>query len=262
MQIDWLTVAAQAVNFLILVYLLRRFLYRPVMTAMARREERIAQQLQEAESREQKAEQQARQYRDKTEALERKRDELHSAASKDVEERRQSMLKDAREEVDATRATWQKEVERDRQEFLRMFKQQAAAALTRTARRVLADLAEGELEQQLIRTFVKQLESLDDARLVSLRKSAHDATAIHVTTSFDVDPDTRSRVEQAIRHHLLEGKETQFQFHRSEDLICGIEVSTDGRQLGWTIADYLQALEQDLSQTLAQVRAPQEQRDA
>ena len=262
MQIDWLTVAAQAVNFLILVYLLRRFLYRPVMTAMARREERIAQQLQEARSREQEAGQEAQRYREKTAALERERDALLSAASKDVDIRRKAMLEEAREEVDATRATWQKEVERERHEFLGMFKHQAAAALARTARRVLADLADGELEQQLIRTFMKQLESLDHGVLAALRKSAHKAAEIRVTTSFEADPDTRARIKRAIEHHLLEGKETEIQFHRSEALICGIEVNTDGRKLGWTIDDYLQGLEQDLDQALARTHAPEEHRGA
>lgn len=252
MRIDWLTVAAQVVNFLILVYLLRRFLYRPVMTAMARREAGIAQQLKEAESREKEAAQEATRYQEQTEALARDREALLSAAAKEVEVRRKSMLEEARQEVDASRVIWQKEVGRERLEFLRLFKPRAAAALTRAARRMLADMADVELEQQLIRTFVKQLESLDHAVLASLRKSAHKAGEIRVTTSFEADPDTHSRIRRAIQHHLLEDRETEIEFHRSETLICGIEVNTNGRKLGWTVDNYLQTLEQELEQALAQ----------
>ena len=43
MQIDWITVAAQIVNFLILVWLLQHFLYGPITRAMQRREQRIAE---------------------------------------------------------------------------------------------------------------------------------------------------------------------------------------------------------------------------
>lgn len=258
MQIDWLTVAAQVVNFLILVYLLRRFLYRPVMTAMARREAGIAQQLKEAESRETEAAQEAARFREKIEALARDRDALLSAAAKEVEERRKSMLEKARQEVDASRVIWQKEVERERLEILRHFKPQAAAALTRAARRMLADMADVELEQQLIRTFVKQLETLDHAVLAALRKSVHKAGEIRVTTSFEATPDTHSRIRRAIQHHLLEGREMEIEFHRSETLIFGIEVNTGGRKLGWTVDDYLQTLEQELEQALAQAPVPQE----
>ena len=42
MLIDWFTVAAQAVNFLLLVWLLKRFLHKPVLAAIDEREKRIA----------------------------------------------------------------------------------------------------------------------------------------------------------------------------------------------------------------------------
>ena len=48
MLIDWFTVGAQAVNFLVLVWLLRRFLYRPILKAIDAREKRIADQLADA----------------------------------------------------------------------------------------------------------------------------------------------------------------------------------------------------------------------
>ena len=45
MQIDWFTVAAQTINFLVLMWLLKRFLYKPILNAIAAREKNIADQL-------------------------------------------------------------------------------------------------------------------------------------------------------------------------------------------------------------------------
>ena len=42
MLIDWFTVGAQALNFLILVWLMKRFLYKPILHAIDAREKRIA----------------------------------------------------------------------------------------------------------------------------------------------------------------------------------------------------------------------------
>ena len=64
MQIDWLTVSAQLINFLVLVWLLKRFLYRPVMDAMQRREQHIAARIGAAEQQEGLADQRERRYRD------------------------------------------------------------------------------------------------------------------------------------------------------------------------------------------------------
>ena len=50
MHIDWLTVVAQIVNFLVLVYLLKRFLYGPILQAMDDRQAGIAARLQEADA--------------------------------------------------------------------------------------------------------------------------------------------------------------------------------------------------------------------
>ena len=62
MAIDWMTVSAQIVNFLLLVWLLKRFLYQPVLSAMDRREQDIAERLGAALDREQQAEAKIQQY--------------------------------------------------------------------------------------------------------------------------------------------------------------------------------------------------------
>ncbi len=50
MLIDWFTVIAQVANFLILVWLLKRFLYHPILNAIDAREKRIAKQLSDADA--------------------------------------------------------------------------------------------------------------------------------------------------------------------------------------------------------------------
>ena len=70
MQIDWLTTGAQIINFLVLLWLLKRFLYQPVIRAMDRREEKIAHRIREAEHREQTATAQAQAFQDKLQGWE------------------------------------------------------------------------------------------------------------------------------------------------------------------------------------------------
>jgi len=69
MQIDWFTVVAQIVNFLILVGLLKKFLYGPIIRAMDDRERRIASRLEEANARERQAQEEVQSYRQKREDL-------------------------------------------------------------------------------------------------------------------------------------------------------------------------------------------------
>src|ERR1700678_2344038 len=49
MLIDWFTVGAQVLNFIALVWLLKRFLYKPVLNAIDARERRVAAELANAD---------------------------------------------------------------------------------------------------------------------------------------------------------------------------------------------------------------------
>ena len=108
MQIDWLTVIAQIVNFLILIWLLKRFLYQPVINAMDRREQRIAERLHNAELREQAAADTRLDYQHKIEALEQDRDALIKQAREAAESERRVLLDEARNEVAEKRSHWQR----------------------------------------------------------------------------------------------------------------------------------------------------------
>ena len=81
MLIDWFTVSAQAINFLILVWLLKRFLYRPVLAAIDAREKRIAQQLESAAKQQAEARAERDDFQRRSNALDQEREKILHAAS-------------------------------------------------------------------------------------------------------------------------------------------------------------------------------------
>src|ERR1700681_4243264 len=104
MLIDWFTVVAQAVNFLILVWLLRRFLYRPVLAAIETREKKIASQLEDAAARQAQAQKEGEDFRRQSEALDKQREELLGKATNDANAERQRLLDSARKDADTLRS--------------------------------------------------------------------------------------------------------------------------------------------------------------
>ena len=66
MLIDWFTIGAQALNFLILVWLLKRFLYRPILNAIDARENLVARELSDADAKKLKHKRSATNSRKKT----------------------------------------------------------------------------------------------------------------------------------------------------------------------------------------------------
>lgn len=237
MQIDWITVSAQIVNFLVLVWLLRHFLYQPVMRAMARREAHIEQRLSEASQREQRADARARNYDDMSAELERRREQMLAGARDNAEEQRKALLEAARDDVAEMRRSWEQQIREEQQEFLRALRRQAAETVQTIARRALADLADADLEAQVLHAFIGRLEVLDRETRAEFAASAE---PVQVRSAFALDSATRAHLTRTIHDHLGAGLDVDYV--HSPELICGIELSSAGRRLSWNLADYLDEL--------------------
>jgi F-type H+-transporting ATPase subunit b len=237
MQIDWLIVSAQIINFLILVWLLKHFLYQPVLNFMDERERRIAARLDEAAQREQEAQRQAALFRRKTQDIEETRDRM-------IAEGRAS---EARHDIDQQRARWHEDLRREQAELRKTLKRVLAESATRIGRQALADLAEAGLERQVIAAFVRRLQTLPDSER---RQLAETSTPLRLTAAFDVDRESRERLHQALADSL--GIAIKVEIQRDPDLICGIILAAPGQKIEWNIAQYFSELEQRLDKLLGQ----------
>jgi len=258
MQIDWITVSAQIVNFLILIYLLKRFLYRPVMDAMAKREQRIADCLDEAQQRENQAKQKIQQFRDKQHDLEQQREALLEEAQRKAEQRRQELVDEARQSVEQMRSQWQHDMAREKAEFFRTVRQQTAQALLHGLRHGLADMADSALEEQMARVLVKRLKNLDKEAhqpLVSVLQERSEP--VRVVTTFTAHDEMRTAISEAISE--LAGKTVEVHFEQGLDAVCGIELQTGGQTVGWTLGEYLDDIAAELEQTWASTNLQQQQ---
>src|SRR5512147_2412030 len=101
MLIDWFTVGAQALNFLILVWLLKRFLYQPILHAIDAREKRIAAELADADAKKAEAQKERDAFQQKNEELDQQRDELLRKATDEAQTERQRLLDEARQAAEA-----------------------------------------------------------------------------------------------------------------------------------------------------------------
>jgi F-type H+-transporting ATPase subunit b len=246
--IDWLTVGAQALNFLVLVYLLKRFLYGPIVRAMARREEAIAERLREAERQKANAETEARQHREAREALEVQRARLQGRVREEAADLRQTLEKDLRREIDELRERWREELEREQAAFLGDVRRHAAEQFETLARRALADLASADLETQVTRRLIERLGDLDGERRAALAHATQTGEPVHVRSAFEL-PATLKRTLTAALHDAL-GREVEVAYERSEDVICGVEIRAGGQSLAWSLEGYLEALERRLADGL------------
>ncbi|MGD2084514.1 MAG: F0F1 ATP synthase subunit delta [Chromatiales bacterium] len=248
MQIDWITVSAQIVNFLVLVYLLKRFLYGPVVAAMDRREARIAGRLDEARQREEAAERAARDYRDRCEELEQQRRERLEAVRREADEERRRLIAEAREDAERRREQWRQELERERAEVLDRARRAIALSAAEVAERTLRDLAGQRIESRVVERFIERLRSMDSEEREALKSGGEER--IRVLTALESSEEDAARIRQAL-DDLVPGH-GEVAIEQDPDLICGIVLRLGDCKLDWSVHRYLETLEQRVEQALTE----------
>lgn len=254
MRIDWLTVAAQVVNFLILVWLLARFLYGPIVRAMERREADIADRLAEAEAKANAAAREATRHEQAVAALEEAQARLLAEARDAAEAVGRELEAGLRGEVEETRARWRAQLEEERAAFVRELRRQAARHFLEVARRALAHLANASLEEQVAAVFAERLRRLEPE---AARAVAADARAgggqVRVRSAFALPASARRTITGAMHESL--GEDLDVAYETTDEVVCGIEAATGGRTVTWSVDSYLDDLERQVETLLGELTA-------
>jgi F-type H+-transporting ATPase subunit b len=256
MLIDWFTVGAQALNFLILVWLMKRFLYKPILNAIDVREKLIATELADAATKKTEAQKDRDEFQNKNEEFGQQRAALLTKATDEAKAERQRLLDEARKAADALSSS--------RQESLRIDVQNLSQAITRRtqqevfaiARKALTDLATTSLEDRLAEVFTRRLRTLDPNVKASLAEALKKTSEpAFICSAFDLPAEQRAAIQNALNETF--SAEVHVRFKTAPDLVCGIELTTNGQKVAWSIAGYLASLEEHIGELLKEQDKPE-----
>jgi F-type H+-transporting ATPase subunit b len=248
---DLFTLAAQIVNFVLLVVLLRIFLYDPVRKVMRRREQRIAEDRDAAREAREQAERERERLERERDELERRRRQRERELDDEIAERREARLQEVRDEADEARRALADAIERERDEAVAALRRRSAELLTEELHRALDDLADASLERQAARVFRERLAELDEARVEEVRHARADGE-VRIATAFPPGDDLRSDLTGAVRDVL--GSDVEPTFERDPELGFGVALRVGGLELGWSARGYAEGLDEAFEDALAELR--------
>lgn len=250
MRIDPFTFVAQILNFLILLALLRRFLYRPVLAAVDRREEEIASRLRAAARQREEAEAEAGRHRELQAGLEAKRTELLRRAEEEAAARREELRREAREEVEQVRESWRESLRRQREDFLGLLRARMSRHLFEGMRKALGELADAELEGRVVEVFVRRLRELTTGEREGLADAVRESGGrVRVRSAFPLPEPRRRAIAEVVEGWGTE-EDLELHFEEVPELGVGVELVAGDRRVGWTAASYLRELEAEAVELL------------
>ncbi|MCM1984941.1 F0F1 ATP synthase subunit B family protein [Lyngbya confervoides] len=254
MLIDPITTFAQIVNFVVLVALLKRFLYAPILQAMQKREQAIHGQLQAAAQDQAIAQAEASRYRQLQQEFADQQASLEHHAQLEAEAYRQSLLREARQEVEVRKGRWVSALQREQRSVLKSLRQQLGLQVMHTVRQILQDLAQAHLEAQMVNVFTERLRQLPSEERDRLQRVLDQPHPPVVYSTFAIAPDQQAQIAEALFSQVpaLQEVQTSLQFKQQSQCLCGLELVLPGYKLAWTVDAYLDHLEETIAQLLDQ----------
>jgi F-type H+-transporting ATPase subunit b len=243
MTVSWWTIALQAINFLVLVWLLHRFLYRPALAVMARRRQLVEEAMGEAEQAKQAADAEKDAYRARETELDESRQTLLSRAHAEIADDRERVLAEAHEQAENLLSETRRQLDEERRVALAAVKGEVADLARTMATKLLTRLTEAPdtgtaLADLALASMSSHLEELPEDERATLAEDLTNASeALCVTTTRELDAASRERWQAMLTERL--GRSVVPTFRADPALIGGAELRFPHAVISLTWADQL-----------------------
>ncbi|MHA1550001.1 MAG: F0F1 ATP synthase subunit B family protein [Alphaproteobacteria bacterium] len=253
MNIDWLTVIIQGVNFLILVWILKRYLYKPILNAMDNRQKAVFAKLHEAEKRELDAEKARKDFENEKQNVKDKARKVFLDAHKEAEEEKSAMVKDAHHDMQKKQSRFEKQLALEKKALYHAVRTLAGETLVQTARDALGELATKNLESDMISLFVQKISKNTSDDFAQIIDGIKAKKTLFLSSSRKLDSKDKKIIEEALK--TLSGVKPTITYKENSDLICGIEILCDTVMIRWGFDKYIENFGRSLNNALNKITA-------
>jgi len=221
---DVWTVFLEIVNFLILVWILKRFLYKPVLDVIARRRAGVEKVLSDAQTMRKEADDLKKEYEGRVAAWPKEREREEAALREELQAERQRQVESLRVTMEEERKKHEVLEERRLQEHRKQAEQAAADQGARFAARLLSGIASPEVEVRLIDFFLEELGRQSPERRQALRRAIEESPgSVRVISAYPLPSDRRARMTKGLADFF--GRKVACEFSEQKELLAGVRVA-------------------------------------
>ncbi len=237
MELNWSTFILEIINFLVLIWILKHFLYKPVLGVIARRRTAIEKELDEAKVLHKDADGLRKHYENRLTEWDKEKQLAHQALDNELEKEHAQRLQMLQIEIEAEKEKARVSMARQRANERRRMEETALEQGARFVSSLLSELSSPELEQHLIDLFIKEIAGLSSQRLGELRAAAEKADAVVIYSAYPLSEDTRGKIEKVLNKQLKLNMPCRYE--EDKGLLAGLRIIIDAWVLHANLADEL-----------------------
>ena len=223
MEFNVSTFILEIINFLILIWILQRLFYKPLLEVIAKRKQFIDQSLADAKMMQQQAEEQRSHYENRQKLWEQEKQAALTALHQQIEVERRAQMARLNVDLEQERQKINVTIQRQQRELQQQAEKQALLNGARFAGILLKQSASPELEARLFAMLLDNLKTLPEACTLCLQMmGTKKSVPIKITSAYPLTAELRLQLEQKLG--LLINSPINFQYHQDAELIAGLRM--------------------------------------
>jgi alternate F1F0 ATPase F0 subunit B len=246
MNINWFEIIVQIINFFILLFILQKLFYKPVIKAMEDRQQGIRDIRNEADKKKKEADTLIQKYESSIKTFEENKAEEMNKARKEADEKKESIIETYKKEAEAKRESYLNEVNEEKEFFLHELRSTLGKSSIIIASKILKTISEEELTEKIFDVFINKIKSLEKEKLEEEIKL--DGEKIILISSAPLSDDQKNRFSEAISEKLDYSIEIGYEV--DENLIMGFELNLESLTVHTNIENYLREAEDNIKKIL------------
>jgi len=248
MQINWFEIVAQIINFVILLFILQKLFYKPIIKAMEERQARIKEEVDKASIKMQEADAIISEYEEKLADFKKNEHTMLDQAKKEANTEKETLLESYRNQANEKRMTYWNEMEQEKEMLSAELKRTLGTNAVKIAAHILLMLDKQDIADSLFDSFVAKIVSLTPEYMREVVSSAEEDLILN---SSEEMPDDKKRIlENALVKKL--GGFRSLTYKVDESLVIGYELKFETFTVATNIKKYLEESEKHIMEKLGQ----------
>ena len=246
MHISWFEIIAQIINFFLILFILQKLLYKPVIKAMDERQVRIQKSQKEADEKMDRAKELISEYKNKMAEVEDEKSSIINQARIEAKDKKESLLEEYKIEADRKRSSYLKEIQDEKSNFIDNLRKTMGESAVKIASSILEMISSKELEEEVFKAFIEELNHLEEN--IEDKRTLEGERNTELYSSRELLDSEKKAIEKALRTSL-KNLET-IEFNVDPELVLGYELNLETYTLHTSIKNYLDGVEADILKML------------
>ena len=253
MGIDLFTLIAQVINLIILLFLLRRFLYLPVLKAVKRRQKLIADEIESAAQARLKAQKQEKKCADKMHEIEMQKQAILHKVQIEADKLRDKLTEEANLQYENSRVKMKQNLVVEQRNFEVSVQNLALEYFNKFINQVLRQMADAELNLLIVYKFEKKLDELTAEDIKNFVKACKTEKQINIKLADNLTIEQKEILQNKLLNILKLKAPIKFNYEVDKNLIAGLSVQAKEQMISWNLQEYMHEFHTNLNTAVSQI---------